>query len=135
MKIKIISKSGHKVVNLNRRRAIRERCLNCTAWHPSEVADCTITKCELYSFRMGVGKQDATARDKAIRAYCFWCSADQSFEVRKCQVFDCSLWPYRKTVIDRSLEQKNCSEIPNITRSSEMNPQGAIIGYGVATST
>ena len=126
MKFKIISQSGHKIINLNRRKAIRERCLSCAAWHPSEIANCQMSNCQLHPFRSGNGKQDSKARDKAIRAYCLWCGAEQSHEVRKCPAFECSLWPYRKSVIDRSLELKNCPEKPNITRSSEMNSPAAI---------
>ena len=134
MKINILSKSGHKIVNLNRRKAIRERCLCCTAWHPAQVTNCKLTNCQLYPFRSGTGKQNAKARDKAIRDYCLWCGADQSHEVRKCRVFDCSLWSYRKTVIDRSLELKNCSKIPNIDHSPEMNPSNPIPIYRVDAS-
>jgi hypothetical protein len=126
MKTTVQTKDGNKIIDLNRRKAIRERCLNCAAWHPSEIANCKIVDCHLHPFRSGTGKQDSKARDKAIRNYCLWCGAEQTHEVRKCQVFECSLWPYRKSVIDRSLELKNYPEKPNITRSSEMNSPAAI---------
>ena len=36
---------------------------------------CRITDCQLYSFRLGKGPQDAKAQSKAIRDYCSWCMA------------------------------------------------------------
>ena len=104
MKVRIQSKSGNKVIDLNRRRAIREKCLNCTGWSIKEVKECEFTDCPLYQFRSGQGKQDAIAREKAIRKFCLWCCADQILEVSKCPARDCSLFVYRKTKIDRSVE-------------------------------
>jgi len=34
-------------------KAIRAKCLDCCADHPSLVADCHITTCALHPFRMG----------------------------------------------------------------------------------
>lgn len=62
----IQTKEGHEVKHLNRRKAIRERCLNCSAWIFSEVRQCPITDCALYPFRMGTGRQDARKRNRAI---------------------------------------------------------------------
>lgn len=120
MKFKIRAKSSHKIISLNRRKAIRERCLNCVAWSPSEVANCTLKDCQIYPFRMGTGKQDAGKRDKAIREYCLWCCADQTFGVRKCQAFSCPLWAFRKASIDKSLELKNFTEKGHIDHSLEL---------------
>ena len=36
MKVRIRGKDGHKIANLNRRKAILERCLNCKGWYPKE---------------------------------------------------------------------------------------------------
>ena len=119
MKFKIQSKNGYKIINLNRRKAIRERCLNCVAWSPSEVANCTLKDCQLFPFRMGTGKQDSKIRAKAIRDYCLWCCGDQSFEIRQCQVFTCPLWAFRKSSIDRSLESKTTTEKGHIERSTK----------------
>lgn len=34
-------------------KAIRQKCLDCCCYQPSEVAKCTMTKCALHPFRMG----------------------------------------------------------------------------------
>jgi len=102
--VEIQSKDGTTVVNLNRRRAIRERCLNCSGWSVAEVRFCSFADCPLYPFRMGKGKQDARERARAIRAYCAWCMAGNVREVGKCTVRTCPLFPYRQTTTDRSVE-------------------------------
>ena len=107
MKIKIIGKNGPKEVDLNRRKAVRERCLNCAGWFHKEVTSCIFLDCFLYPFRSGQGKQNAKARAKAIRNYCLWCMNDQHAEVSKCSSTDCSLFPYRKSKTDRSAEIKS----------------------------
>lgn len=38
---------------MNPLRAIRAKCLDCCADHPSLVADCHISVCALHPFRMG----------------------------------------------------------------------------------
>ena len=106
MKVTILGKNGPKVVDLNRRKAIRERCLNCAGWYPKKVTNCTFSDCPLLPFRSGQGKQNAKARAKAIRKYCTWCMNGQHGEVSKCPSTDCSLFPYRKTKTDRSTEIK-----------------------------
>ncbi|MBE9594915.1 MAG: hypothetical protein IMF19_15705 [Proteobacteria bacterium] len=35
-------------------KAIRKNCLECSGGVPSEVAECTMTKCPLYQYRMGL---------------------------------------------------------------------------------
>lgn len=107
MKVTILGKNGLKVVDLNRRKTIRERCLICSAWSYKEVANCEFADCHLYPFRSGQGKQNAKARAKAIREYCLWCMDGQLGEVLKCTSPDCPLFPYRKTQIDRSTEIKS----------------------------
>jgi hypothetical protein len=104
MKVIIFGKNGPKSVDLNRRKAVRERCLNCTGWFHKEVTNCAFTDCPLYLFRSGQGKQSAKARSKAIRKYCLWCMNDQHGAVSKCSSIDCSMFPYRKTKTDRSTE-------------------------------
>jgi len=107
IRVKIQTKNGFKIVNLNRRRAIRERCLNCSAWVPSEVTNCEFGDCQLFPFRSGKSRQDAVARNKAIRQYCLWCCADQPGEVSKCPASGCPVWCYRKGQVDRSAEIKS----------------------------
>ena len=107
MKVKIQSKNGTKIISINRRKTIREKCLNCSAWSYAEVTNCEFTDCDLYPFRTGRGKQNAKARAKAIRDYCLWCCAGQLMEVSKCPSIDCSLFPYRKTRTDMFSEIKS----------------------------
>ena len=103
VKIKIQSKNGHKVIDINRKRAIRERCLNCSGWIPSDVRNCEHADCDLYPFRLGRGYQDPKARSKAIRAYCLWCMCRNRLEVKKCVCLGCPLFPYRRSKVDRSV--------------------------------
>jgi hypothetical protein len=107
MKVKILGKNGLKIVNLNRRKAIRERCLNCAGWFYKEVTNCSFTDCSLYPFRSGLGKQNAKVRSKAINKYCLCCMNGQYGEVTRCPSIDCSLFPYRKAKTDRSTEIKS----------------------------
>ena len=107
MKVSIFCKNGPKVVDLNRRKAIRERCLNCSGWSHKEVTTCIFKDCPLYPFRSGQGKQNAKARSKAIHRYCLWCMNGQHGEVSKCPSTNCSLFPYRKVRTDRSAEIKS----------------------------
>ena len=105
MRVRIQSKNGYKEINLNRRKAIRERCLNCSAWSYKAVENCERKDCHLHPFRMGTGKQDAQKRHKAIRNFClFDCCVGIQDEVYKCPSKDCSLYAFRKSSIDRSVE-------------------------------
>jgi hypothetical protein len=114
MKVARLGNNGPKVVDLNRRKAVRERCLNCTGWSHKEVTNCTFTDCPLHPFRSGQGKQNAKARSKSIRKYCLWCMNGQHGEVYKCPSTDCSLFPYRKTKTDRSTEIKSLPKTRHI---------------------
>lgn len=119
MKVQIAGKNGSKIVDLNRRRAIREYCLNCSGWILKEVRECEFTDCPLYPYRQGNGKHIPKARAKAIRKHCLWCMNGQRKEVELCPSTDCSLYPYRKVRIDRSVEIKSESEIDHIDASFE----------------
>jgi hypothetical protein len=99
IKAKIQCKSGHKVVELNRRQAIRERCLNCSAWSYVEVERCSHADCTLHPFRSGTGKQNARQRAKTIRAHCAWCMATE--QASRCVVMACPLFCYRKSTVER----------------------------------
>ena len=107
MKVQIQSRSGYKIINLNRRKAIRERCLNCSGWVPKEVSNCEFVDCPLYPFRSGKGKQNPAIRKKAIRNYCLWCMCGQRSEVSKCVCPDCPLFPFRMNGIDRTIKIKS----------------------------
>jgi hypothetical protein len=104
MRVSILRKHGHEVVDINRRKAIRERCLNCSGWHSNDVRDCEFDDCPLHSFRTGRGKQNAPARSKMIRKYCLWCCNGQLMLVSKCPSTDCPLFPYRKSTTDKSVK-------------------------------
>lgn len=132
MKVSILGKNGLKTVNLNRRKAIRERCLNCAGWCHKEIVNCTFLDCPLYPFRSGQGKQNAKARSKAIRKYCIWCMNGQDGEVSKCPSKDCSLFPYRKIKMDRSTEIKSLSKNDHIQAISEDKTKGACPCMGKA---
>jgi len=104
MKAHIQGKDGVKVVNLNRRRAIRENCLNCSGWNTVEVKNCQHTDCPLHPYRLGEGSQNPKARAKAIRDYCLWCMNGNAQEVGKCVTRTCPLFPYRQSKTDASVE-------------------------------
>ncbi len=125
MKVLILGKNGSKEVDINRRKAIRERCLNCTGWSYKEVTSCEFANCPLYPFRSGQGKQNAKARAKAIRKFCFWCMNGQNGEVSKCPSIDCSLFPYRKTKTDRSTEIKSLPKKGHIELSNQNKIEAA----------
>ena len=107
MKVEIQTKTVTKITNLNRRKAIRALCLNCTGWERKRVAHCQLTDCALNPFRSGTGKQDSMARAKAIRTYCLSCMNGQQVEVKKCTCRDCPLFAYRMCKVDRSIEMKS----------------------------
>lgn len=117
MKYRTRNIKGFKIVELNRRRAIRERCLNCSGWIPAEVKHCAFTGCSLYPYRMGKGKQNATNRSKGIRFHCLGCTNEQPKEVRLCQSTNCSLYPYRRTVTDKSYEIKSLPKKAHIEQN------------------
>lgn len=103
MRVLIQGKSGLKAVDLNRRKAIHQRCLNCSGWSVKAVTTCEFTDCPMYVFRSGKGKQNAKARDKSIKNYCLWCMNGQGAEVSKCVSRDCPLYSYRKSTTDRAV--------------------------------
>lgn len=48
-----ISKCGLKTKNLTGMSAIREKCLECSAWSFKDVKLCPAKDCALYPFRFG----------------------------------------------------------------------------------
>ena len=102
MQRKIQSRHGYRVLNLNRRRAIREKCLNCSCLIPKEVEHCSFQDCPLYEYRSGLGRQNPKARDKAIKAYCLWCMAGQRAEIARCVSVHCPLFGFRKDRHEKS---------------------------------
>ena len=104
MKAQILHKNGRKIIDLNRRKAIRFKCCDCSGWMLREVTKCSFTECPLYPFRSGQGKQNSNKRAKAIRFYCLSCMNGQRYEVKKCSTTDCPIHPYRQTTVDRTGE-------------------------------
>ena len=119
MRVSILGKTGLKIVDLNRRKAIRERCLNCSGWVQKEVTECHFDDCPLHPFRSGKGKQSANARAKAIRKYCLWCMVGSRYEIVKCVSPDCPLFPYRNSKMDRSVKIQSMKEKAHIRVSAE----------------
>ena len=113
MKTKILTKNGTtETVDLNRRKAIRARCLDCSGFEYNEVSGCKILKCELHPYRMGTENQDPDKRRKAIRAYCLDnCMIGQKSEVAKCTSRDmCPLFAFRLgTRLDRTAQAEKTS--------------------------
>jgi hypothetical protein len=103
MKTTIQAKDGLKTLNLNRRRAIREKCLNCSCWNFKEVATCKFRDCALHPYREGTGKQNPNDRDRAIKGYCFWCMAGQRAEIAKCVSVHCALFRFRRGKAEKAL--------------------------------
>ena len=103
MRMKIISKLGFKVANLNRRKAIKEKCNDCSGWSYSGVKNCSFIECNLYPYRTGEGKQKSKERNQAIRNYCKSCVQGSAKEVKKCTSKTCPLYAYRLTTKDKSV--------------------------------
>lgn len=79
---------------MNRRTAIKKRCLNCSAGSRAGIQGCKNIDCSLFPYRTGAGKQVAKARDRAIKDYCRWCSITRH-EVVHCPVCECPLHRFR----------------------------------------
>ena len=88
-------------IRLSRRKAVRLRCLDCSAGRYAEVEHCGYTVCDLHPYRTGKGKQDPRGRSLAIKAHCSWCSNSRA-EVIHCPVSLCPLFPFRKFKVDQS---------------------------------
>ena len=97
----ILPKISKKSSKLNRRKAIRLRCLDCSGFSPKDVRECVrerlLNECTLHEFRMGIGKQNARKRDIAIRQYCLDCMCGSRHEVQLCPSSDCPLYRFRNT--------------------------------------
>ena len=104
MRFLIGTKAGKKVVDLNRRLAIRHLCLDCSGWSIKEVLNCSHENCPLHPFRLGQSPQNTKKRAAAIRKYCSWCMNGRRVEVSGCPTKTCPLFPYRQSRLDRSVE-------------------------------
>ena len=130
MKVLILDQQGLREKKLNRRKAIRERCLNCTNWVPKEIFRCAFKACSLFQFRMGKGYQDAKDRVRAIKDYCRWCANGQISEILKCTSKTCSLYSFRKSRVDRSVDLDSMAKFDHIATSSDTNSSQPIPEYG-----
>lgn len=119
MNVEILGKEGPKIVSLNRRKAIRYRCLDCSSFNHAELFRCSEKACPLFPFRSGQGKQNPKARIAAIRNYCLWCAGNQHLEMMKCPAKDCALFPYRKASTDKSVEVPSLPKKGHIQAVSE----------------
>lgn len=126
MRVEIISKGNStRVANLNRRSAIRERCLNCNAWSYADVKRCKSDDCPLHSYRLGGKPHSSASRAKAIREYCLSCCGTVK-EVRKCTCTTCPLYPYRNTTLDKSLELPSSEEKRSIEQRKSQACGGTV---------
>jgi ribosomal protein L44E len=100
-----------KMSTINRRKAIRLRCLDCVADNTAEVRRCAFKDCSLYPFRSGSGHQVPADRDKAIRHFCLWCMNGQVHEVRLCPSGDCPLFQFRLRADSKAIRTAKKSHI------------------------
>lgn len=81
---------------MTKNQSIRAYCLDCCLGVASVVKECSVEKCPLYPFRMGVEVKEnrylhhRVCRTVAINRKCRECEGDA-----KCDAVECSLYPYR----------------------------------------
>lgn len=127
MKTLILGKNGYEFTDLNRRKAIHEKCLNCSGWIPKKVSNCSFHDCALHLFRMAEGRQNAKARRKAIRKYCLWCMSGRPSDIRNCPSIHCPLYSYRLKSLDRFREIVSEAKFDHIEPHFEgQNPTGIV---------
>lgn len=73
--------------------ASRNKCLDCTE-SMVHVRQCSIKKCTLHPYRMGMRLSTLYTPTQAIRQFCLDCSGS-AHEVLKCPCTTCALYPYR----------------------------------------
>lgn len=100
------TKTGFKVIHINRRRACRLMCLECVGWEQAEVDRCSGkmmdgSVCSLIPFKNMTGKQNAKVRDEAVRKFCLECMGGNRMEVANCKSFYCPLYPFRSSMTDK----------------------------------
>lgn len=67
-------------------KAIRAKCLQCSAGQTSEIKECTVTNCALYAFRMGHAPKPAV---NALDLRIFADGTGQIYSIREnCSVDD-----------------------------------------------
>jgi hypothetical protein len=94
----VLSQGGTKVINLNRRTAIRHFCLGCSDFVWDRVVECESSGCLPYSYRLGrplrIGLSSKDRADSIIQ-YCMECSEANGIEKEQCDAEVCALFPYR----------------------------------------
>lgn len=116
----ILTLKGIESVYLNRRTAIKFKCLDCSGFEFAEMRNCEHKDCSLWQFRTGKGEQDPVNRNRAIKSYCMWCTLDQPYEISNCPSDNCPLFIFRgytlpeKNGLDKDSCTKNTtSELPD----------------------
>ena len=114
---------GYRIVSLNRRRAIKEYCFNCSGYSRKDREICWNTDCRLYPYRTSKGKQNSNARKVAIRAHCRdHCMNGHPRYVTDCPSRNCPLYAYRKIKVDRSVEINDRPQKPS-PRPEPLDPR------------
>jgi len=78
-------------------RAIRARCVDCSAGEFSRITDCNVPKCALFAYRHGKRPEPGPGIKtpiKTIRTRCLQCNGTPN-EVKLCRVTTCELFQYR----------------------------------------
>ena len=104
---RIRTKNGVQEVHINRRRACRFMCLECTGWEYNETSQCNGKMmdgsiCALFPYKDMSSKQNARGRSKAIRNFCLECMCGNVMDIVKCTSMLCPLYPYRNTKTDKT---------------------------------
>ena len=89
--------SKERILLLN---AIRQKCLDCSAYSYTEVEHCEFEDCPLFQFRKSrrdnkIRGASKTALLRAIRKKCLDCCLGSPEEVRNCPVKNCPLYDFR----------------------------------------
>lgn len=108
----ILTAKGIKSVYLNRRTAIKCKCMDCSGFEYAEMRDCHHKDCSLWEFRTGNGQQNPVNRIKAIKAYCMWCMLDQPYEITNCPSRNCPLFIFKGYTLPNNsgLDKDTCSK-------------------------
>jgi len=95
----ILTAKGLESVYLNRRTAIKCKCLDCSGFEYAEMRNCLHEDCSLWQFRTGKAPQNPAKRNKAIKTFCMWCTLDQPYEITNCSSRYCPLFIFRGYIL------------------------------------
>lgn len=104
---------------MNIRRAIKERCFNCSGWSKQDVRACTHENCPLHRFRLGTTKGiTSRERNHAVSEYCRWCF--NGSRISQCSAENCPLWwTTQKWVRSISGNALSCEKTPTGDRLNQ----------------